>query len=223
LIYKEWRLTKCQVFTTILIFVVSALFIGELSLISEASEHSLLSFSDPLSVKIIYPEKEREINIGSNLEITGTSGYNSDLTCHVAVIINDIKPYQKATPTGTNTKNDYTTWEYIVDPDYTTINRGDNKITARLLCSDDRGQDLRKWYSVNVVGQDKTENSHQSLSTTTLTVPITIGTESTVTPATINIDRDVFLELINNRIENNTEVIRDAIEDSIMSLYTRLT
>jgi hypothetical protein len=206
-----------------LIFVVSALFIGELSLISEASEHSLLSFSDPLSVKIIYPEKEREINIGSNLEITGTSGYNSDLTCHVAVIINDIKPYQKATPTGTNTKNDYTTWEYIVDPDYTTINRGDNKITARLLCSDDRGQDLRKWYSVNVVGQDKTENSHQSLSTTTLTVPITIGTESTVTPATINIDRDVFLELINNRIENNTEVIRDAIEDSIMSLYTRLT
>lgn len=57
----------------------------------------------------------------------------------------------------------------------------------------------------------------------TLTVPITIGTESTVTPTTINIDRDVFLELINNRVENNTEVIRDAIKDSIMSLYARMT
>lgn len=101
---------------------------------------------------------------------------------------------------------------------------GDNKITARLLCSDDRGQDLRKWYSVNVVGQDKTENSYDSSSTKTLTVPITIGTESTVTPpTTINIDRDVFLELINNRIENNTELIRDAIEDSIMSFYARMT
>lgn len=223
MIYKERRLIKCQVFTTILIFVVSALFIGELPLISEASEHSSLSFSDPLSVKIIYPEKEHEINIGSNLEITGTSGYNSDLRCHVSVIINDIKPYQEVTPTGTNTKNVYTTWKYIVDPDYTTINRGDNKITARLLCSDDRGQDLKKWYSVNVNGQDKTESSHQSSSTTTLAVPITIGTESTVTPTMINIDRDVFLDLINNRIGNNTEVIRDVIEDSIMSLYARMT
>jgi hypothetical protein len=27
----------------------------------------------------------------------------------------------------------------------------------------------------------------------------------------------------NNRIENNTKVIREAIEDSIMSLYARMT
>jgi hypothetical protein len=142
---------------------------------------------------------------------------------HVSVIINDVKPYQEATPTGTKTKNDYTTWKYIVDPDYTNIKEGDNKITARLLCSDDRGQDLRKWYSVNINEQNVTESSHQSLSTTTLAVPITIGTESTATPTTINIDRDLFLELINNRIENNTEVIRDVIEDFIMSLYARMT
>lgn len=219
MIYKERRLTKCHVFTTILIFVVvSALFIGELPLMSKAFEHSSLSSSDPFSVKIIYPEKEHEINIGSNLEITGTSEYNSDLTCHVSVIINDIKPYQKATSAGTNTNNDYTTWKYVVDPHYTTINRGDNKITARLLCSDDRGQDLRKWYSVNVIGQEETENNNDSSSTTTsLAIPASGQSRSTANPTIINIDRNVFIEIVNNRIENNTEVIRDAIENSIMS------
>jgi hypothetical protein len=165
-----------------LILVVSVLFAGNLSIISKASDHSSLSLSDPLNVRIIHPEKEQGINIGSNLEITGTSGYKLDYTCHVSVIINDVKPYQEATPTGTKTKNDYTTWKYIVDPDYTNIKEGDNKITARLLCSDDRGQDLRKWYSVSITEQNVTESSHQSLSTTTLAVPITIGTESTATP-----------------------------------------
>ena len=137
----------------------------------------------------------------------------------MSVIINDVKAYQEATPTGTETKNDYSTWVYALDPDYTTINEGTNKITSRLLCSDDQGKDLRKWYSINIVGQDKTENSYQSSSATALAVPITIETESTTKPAIINIDRNVFVQLINNRIENNTEVIRDTIEDSIMSLY----
>jgi hypothetical protein len=217
------RLTKQQVFTTILILVLSMLFIEDLPGISKASEHSSLSFSDPLSVKIIYPKKDQSADIGSNLVITGTSGYNPDHTCNVSVIINDVKPYQVASPTGTEIKNDYSTWKYALDPDYTTINEGTNKITSRLLCSDDRGKDLRKWYSINLIGQDKTENSYQSSSTTALAVPITMETESTTKPAIINIDRNVFVELINNRIENNTEVIRDTIENSIMSFYTKIT
>jgi hypothetical protein len=217
------RLTKQQVFTTILILVLSMLFIEDLPGISKASEHSSLSFSDPLSVKIIYPKKDQSADIGSNLVITGTSGYNPDHTCNVSVIINDVKPYQVASPTGTEIKNDYSTWKYALDPDYTTINEGTNKITSRLLCSDDRGKDLRKWYSINLIGQDKTENSYQSSSITALAVPITMETESTMKPAIINIDRNVFVELINNRIENNTEVIRDTIENSIMSFYTKIT
>ncbi|MGH9963597.1 MAG: hypothetical protein ACRD5E_02060 [Nitrososphaeraceae archaeon] len=217
------RLTKQQVFTTILILVLSILFIGDLHSISKASEHSSLSFSDPLSIKIIYPKKDQSTDIGSNLVITGTSRYNPDRICNVSVIINDVKPYQKAIPTGTETTNDYSTWKYALDLDYTTINEATNKITTRLLCSDDQGKDLRKWYSINIVGQDKTDNSYQSSSATALAVPIIIETESTTKPAIINIDRNAFVELINKRIENNTGVIRDTIEDSIMSLYTRMT
>lgn len=198
---------------------MNILFIGDFSIQSKASEHSSLSFSDLPGVKITYPEKGQSAKVGGNLEIIGTSAYNPDHTCHVSVIINDVKPYQETIPTGTKTKNDFSTWEYVTDSDYTTINKGDNKITARLLCSDDRGEDLRKWYSVNVIGQEETEN----LSTKMLAMPATIQTRSTATPTTINIDRNVFMEIVNNRIENNIEVIRDAIEDSIMSFYARIS
>jgi hypothetical protein len=42
------------------------------------------------------------------------------------------------------------------------LERGDNKITARLLCSDDNEQVMRKWDSVTVVGQAGAENSYHS-------------------------------------------------------------
>jgi hypothetical protein len=202
---------------------VNILLIDDSSSLSRASEYPSLSFSHPLSVKIIHPEKGQSTDIRSNLVITGTSGYNPNYTCNVSVIINDVKPYQKTIPTGIETTNDYSTWKYALGSDYTTIKDGINKITARLLCLDDQGKEFRKWYGINLIGQEKTDNKYQSSSTTALAVPITIESELTTKPAIINIDRNVFVELINNRIENNTEVIRDTIEDSIMSFYTRMT
>jgi hypothetical protein len=200
------------------------LIIVDFSSISKASQHSPLSFSNPLGVKIIHPGRDQNTEIGSNLEITGTSAYNLDYTCHVSVIINDVKPYQEATPTGITTKNDYSTWKYVVDSDYTTINKGDNKITARLLCFDNQGEDLKRWYSVKVIGQEETENSYESSPpTTTLAIPASVQTGSTAISTTINIDRNVFIELVNSRIGNNTEVIRDSIENSIMSFHAKMT
>lgn len=202
---------------------MNILLINDSSSLSKASEHPSLSFSHPLSVKIIHPEKGQSTDIRNNLIITGTSGYNPNHTCNVSVIINDVKPYHKTIPTGIETTNDYSAWKYALGLDYTTIKEGINKITARLLCLDDQGKEFRKWYSINLIGQDKTDNNYQSSSTTALAVPITIETESTTKPGIISIDRNVFVELINNRMENNTEVIRDVIEESIMSLYAGMT
>ena len=60
------------------------------------------------------------------------------------------------------------------------------------------GQDVRKWYSVNVIGQTDNEDSYRSqpksIPTTTESVPVGIS------PTTIEIDRDTFMKLINNRI-----------------------
>jgi len=158
------------------------------------------------------------INVKNKLEISGESRYNPSYTCQVSVIINDVKPYQKTTPTGDGIQNDYSTWKYTINPDYTTIRNGDNRITARLICTDDMGQDVRKWYSVNVIGQTDTENNyrnqHKSILADTGSIPAGIS------PTTIEIDRNTFTELINNRLRNDTEAIRDTIEDSIMHVYS---
>ncbi len=91
----------------------------------------------------------------------------------MSVIINDVKPYQKTTPTGSN------------------------------------------------VGQANAENNYQSPTEKTLAIPTDIkSTPAGISPTTIEIDRNTFMELISNRIGNNTEAIRDSIKDSIMSVYT---
>ena len=124
------------------------------------------------------------------LIVSGISNYNPRSICHVAVIINDAKPYKKTIPTGENVESDYSTWRYIIKSDSDTIKQGNNKITARLLCTGLGGEDIRKWDSISVIGQ--------------------IGTE---------IDRNTFVELITKRIGNSSEDIKDSIRDSIVSVY----
>jgi hypothetical protein len=221
------------VFTSILVVYVTitTLLFNDVSILGKAagqllqsslsSSNSDFSSSGRLGVEIVYPAKDRTTNTKDNLEISGVSTFNPGYICHVSVIINDVKPYQKTIPTGRNVENDYSTWKYVVNPDYTTIREGDNKITARLLCSDDNGQVMRKWDSVTVVGQADTENNFQSQTEKTLAIPTDIeSTPAGISSTTIKIDRNTFMELISNRIGNNTEAIRDSIKDSIVSVYT---
>ena len=223
------------VITTILIVYATILLFDNISMMGKvhgqlspssslpsSSSSSSTSPSPPLSVKIVSPDKGQSTDIKSNLEIFGISAYNPNYHCHVSVIMNDIKPYQKTIPTGSKIENDYSTWKYILDSNYTTIKEGDNKITARLECSDEHGDDMRKWYSVNVIGQDDNESYYQGSSETTVAVPIDTEGPSGKSLTNIEIDRDVFIELINDRIGDNAKVIKDSIEDSIKSVYTRI-
>jgi len=155
----------------------------------------------------------------SDLEISGISNYNPRSICHVAVIINDAKPYKKTIPTGENVESDYSTWRYIIKSDSDTIKQGNNKITARLLCTGLGGEDIRKWDSISVIGQIGTEKGSESPPGGTLAVPIEIGTTSGISSPTIEIDRNTFVELITKRIGNSSENIKDSIRDSIVSVY----
>jgi hypothetical protein len=219
-------LTFLAVYLTMLLFndvSIRGKAAGQSPSSSLSSLSSDFSSTDPLDVEIVYPAKDQTTNIKNNLEISGVSSYNPGYICHVSVIINDVKPYQKTTPIGKNVENDYSTWKYVVNSDYTTIREGDNKITARLLCSDDNGQDMRKWDTVTVVGQagGGGENNYQNPTKETLAVPIDVeSAPAGVSSTTIEIDRNTFMELISNRIGNNTEAIRDSIKDSIVSVYT---
>jgi hypothetical protein len=71
------------------------------------------------------------------------------LLCHVSVIINGIKPYQRAVATGIGGANDYSIWIYRLTPAYTPIKQGQNKITALFSCGNNPSFVS---HSVNVIG-----------------------------------------------------------------------
>ena len=78
--------------------------------------------------------------------------------CQVFVTLNDIRPYQKAIPTGRNGVNDYSTWQLkIIPSDHYQINEGFNRIIAKLSCTvanNDTPESVydMRWYSVNING-----------------------------------------------------------------------
>jgi hypothetical protein len=104
---------------------------------------------NPLAVKITSPVTGQQVPAGQSLIISGVSSDNSTSDCKVSVIVNAEKPYQPAVANGTGGINDYSTWNFMITPTYTTIREGsDNKITSKLECT----PNLTKWYSVNVTG-----------------------------------------------------------------------
>ena len=100
-------------------------------------------------VKITSPAKGQQIPVRSNLTVSGKSNASSIYAnCEVSVIVNGIKPYQKAVPTGHGGK-DYSTWNYRLTPAYAAIKLGQNRITAKFSCNN---PSLVSHNSVNVTG-----------------------------------------------------------------------
>ena len=114
--------------------------------------------STSIGIRITSPVKGQQILVpDNNLKITGIASHNGLLSCNVYIIVNDIKPYQKALPTGSHGKTiDYSTWIYHLVPSYTTIKTGANKITSRLACQQNNAStsntSLTQFYSINVTG-----------------------------------------------------------------------
>ena len=193
------------------------------SYMSSSGSSSVPSYNsnplDPTDIEIVYPNGDQTARIESNLEISGISNYDPSSVCSVSVIVNDIKPYKKTIPTGGNKTSEYFTWKYVIEPDSNPIRQGDNKVTARLLCAGESGQDIRKWDSVAVIGQSAKEIESERLKKEALTVPIKVKSISGISSPTIEIDRNLIVELINERIGNSSEDIKDSIRDSILSIY----
>jgi hypothetical protein len=110
-------------------------------------------------IKITSPTKGQQIPAGSNLMVDGTAIDNGTMTsdCKVSVIVNGIKPYQKAAPTGHGGPNDYSTWNYLLTDTYTAIKQGQNKITAKFSCSNNPS--VTSHNSVNVTGVASTNTA----------------------------------------------------------------
>src|ERR687897_885063 len=127
-----------------------------------------------IGVNITSPERGKTIPVNSSLTVSGKSTDNPfDENCRVSVIVNSVRPYQPATANGSiGQASDYSKWFFILNPNYTSIKEGINEITARLSClpSITTGNNLTKWYSVNVTGVTVDQNATAAATTTTPTI-----------------------------------------------------
>jgi hypothetical protein len=121
---------------------------------------SKIPLSHGMALKIVSPVKGQHIPTGTNLTVTGTSSDNSSTNCQISLLLNDLKPYQKTTPTGKSSSGgeDYSSWRYVLNNStYSSIKQGINKITSKMTCANTDqprviNAGVSKWYSINVTG-----------------------------------------------------------------------
>jgi hypothetical protein len=120
-----------------------------------AISSSLSSSANLPSVKITSPHKGQQVPVDSNIIVSGVSSPPpADKTrtdCTVSVVLNDVKPYQKAVATGHGGTTDYSAWRYAITPNYAAIKQGQNKITAKISCAANPSN-LTKFNSLNLTG-----------------------------------------------------------------------
>jgi F5/8 type C domain len=132
-----------------------------------------------MGVKITSPSNDEKVAIGGNFKVTGSSTDTANVDCKVSVILNNVKPYQEAGPTGPGGKSDYSTWNFVLTPNYNaTIKEGTNKITSKLSCpnpNENASSALATHYSVFFAGEDSSISSSPSVNTTATTGAVSIS------------------------------------------------
>jgi hypothetical protein len=119
---------------------------------------------------ITSPTRDQQIPAGGVFHINGTSkAANGTNHCVVSVIINAIRPYQKVIPLGTNGTQDYTSWQFVSDPNYATVKLGENKITAKYSCFpnseiNNKLPNYIKYHSLNITGIGQPQQPQQTSS-----------------------------------------------------------
>ena len=133
--------------------IITSLFISA-AFYSSADSYSQLH--NPHGVKILSPTKEQEVPVSTNnFKIEGVSTDNSTNNCNVSLLLNGNTPYVEVPSKGQSGSNDFSSWERIFDSSLP-LNVGENKLTAKLLCSDENSNQITKYHSVNFTGTNET-------------------------------------------------------------------
>ena len=148
---------------TVALIVMSLLISG----VFWSTGDSYSQLPDPHGIKIVIPSKGQDVFINKDFSAKGASTDNSATDCKVSLLLNGITPYVEASPVGEGGANDFSDWEGILDASH--LNKGENKLTAKLLCIDDKNNQITKYHSINFTGTTEVSNSAQTgenLSTT---------------------------------------------------------
>jgi hypothetical protein len=107
------------------------------------------------TIKITSPHKAQQLPVTGNVIVLGTASPpaadKTNTGCAVSVLLNGVKPYQKALATGHGGTTDYSSWRYVLTPNYAAMKHGQNKITAKITCVANPTNQT-KFNSVNVTG-----------------------------------------------------------------------
>ena len=144
-----------------------------------------------ISISIESPLSNQRVPVGE-LKISGTSSDNSSAQCQVYVDWNNLKPYQLATPTGSNGSSDFSTWSFTYTSKYHLIQTGLNDLTSKITCLvPPTGPAVTKWFSINVTGSsspNQTSNVQLPLPTANNKGPSSASPQSSSSQSEIPID-----------------------------------
>ena len=138
--------------------LILMLFFPNQMIYGQSTEELLSSPIPQETIKIVNPITTQNVSTGQELSISGLSSDTSLKNCSVSLIVNDVRPYQNAVASGTGGTDDFSQWKFVLLTNYTQIIDGENKITAKLLCS----TAPTRWYSVFVVGVPNISNQEIS-------------------------------------------------------------
>jgi hypothetical protein len=110
------------------------------------------------SVKILNLMPFQGVELNKELIVSGESSDTTAKDCSVYVIVNGVQPYQSAVASGTGGATDFSQWKFVLHEQYTHLNEGNNKITAKLVCT----SAPTRWYSVVVNGLSSSNISQKA-------------------------------------------------------------
>ena len=144
-----------------------------------------------------------------NFTVKGVSTDNSTNNCDVSVLLNGVSPYVKTSARGQNGTDDFSAWEGLFNSNLH-LNVGENKLTARLLCSDGNNNQISKYHSVNFTGINETSSFPI---TKVLNSP---SARENISPT--NISEIVGSKLTSSDLDNQPEVVKkDEVVRSLTS------
>ena len=87
-------------------------------------------------VEINSPIQNQQIPLNAILNISGTSEDNKYSKCKITIVVNKEFPYRGAQSVDNFGRGDYSKWSFILTPDYTKLQPGENKITSKAECDE---------------------------------------------------------------------------------------
>jgi hypothetical protein len=140
-------------------------------------------------VKILSPSRGEEVPVNiQNFVVRGVSTDNSTNSCELSLLPNGITPYLGVNAKGQGGSGDFSVWDRQFGSDFP-MNVGENKITARLMCMNDDGNNkTSKYQTINFTGVSDNSSGLTPATTTTDTATTDTATTDTATTDTATTD-----------------------------------